>query len=193
MRRRYDIVGVFFLALASGIGGGLIRDGVFIQNSGPTPLLTDARYIEVVVSATVVGILFGRHLHSFQRTIAVVDAIGLGAYAVFGVQKSLEAGLAIPAALLIGVINASGGGLLRDIITGEEPLVFRPGQFYVLTALAGATSFVFLTTQTPLAATPAALIAIVLTFVFRALSIALNWRTSPISLTAPVTTPPPQP
>ena len=180
IRRGYDIVGVFFLALACGIGGGLIRDGVFIHSGGPTPLLTDARYIEVVGAATILGALFGRHLSSFHRVIAVIDALGLGAYAVFGVQKSLHAGLAVPAALLVGVINASGGGLLRDIITGEEPLVFKPGQFYVLTALAGAVAFVFLTSQTELEATPAALIAIALTFAFRALSIAFNWRTSRI-------------
>ena len=180
IRRGYDIVGVFFLALASGIGGGLIRDGVFIHSGGPTPLLTDPRYIEVVAGATILAVLFGRHLQSFHRVIAIIDGLGLGAYAVFGVQKSLQAGLAIPAALLVGVINAAGGGLLRDIITKEEPLVFKPGQFYVLTALAGAVTFVFLTVQTQLDATPAALIAIGLTFAFRILSIAFNWRTSPI-------------
>lgn len=179
-KRGYDIVGLFFLALASSIGGGLIRDGVFIHSGGPTPLLTDPRYIEVVVAATILGALFGRHVKRFRRTIAVIDALGLGAYAVFGVQKSLAAGLAVPAALLVGVINAAGGGLLRDIITGEEPLVFKPGQFYVLTALAGAVTFVFLTAKVGVAATPAALAAIALTFIFRVLSITLNWRTVPL-------------
>ncbi|MEO7599944.1 MAG: TRIC cation channel family protein [Opitutus sp.] len=193
IRRDYDIVGVFFLALASGIGGGLIRDGVFIHSGGPTPLLTDPRYIEVVVGATVLAVLFGRHLQSFHRVIAIIDGVGLGAYAVYGVQKSLHAGLAIPAALLVGVINAAGGGLLRDIITREEPLVFKPGQFYVLTALAGAVTFVFLTVQTQLDATPAALIAIGLTFAFRVLSIAFNWRTSPIARATAVSPVPSEP
>lgn len=184
MNRCYDIVGVFFLALASSIGGALVRDGVFIQTGHPTPLLTDARYIEVITLATLLGALFGRHVKRLHRVIAVIDAIGLGAYAVFGVQKSLTAGLSVPAALLVGVINAAGGGLLRDLITREEPLVFKPGQFYVLTALAGGVVFVFLTSQTGLAATPAACIAIALTFVFRMLSIVFNWRTSPVSETA---------
>lgn len=184
-KRGYDIVGLFFLALASSIGGGLIRDGVFIHSGGPTPLLTDPRYIEVVVGATILGALFGRHVKRFRRVIAIIDALGLGAYAVFGVQKSLAAGLAVPAALLVGVINAAGGGLLRDIITGEEPLVFKPGQFYVLTALAGAVAFVFLTAQAGLGATPAALAAIALTFVFRMLSIIFNWRTVPFGTEEP--------
>ncbi|MDB6092766.1 MAG: hypothetical protein JWM32_328 [Verrucomicrobia bacterium] len=180
IKRGYDIVGMFFLALASGIGGGLIRDGVFIQGDGPTPLLSDPRYIEVVLAATVAGALFGRHITRFRRLIAVIDALGLGAYAAFGTQKSLQSGLAVPAAILVGVINAAGGGLLRDIITGEEPLVFKPGQFYVLTAVGGAVTFVFLSVTLEVAATPAALAAIAVTFVFRALAIAFNWRTTPV-------------
>jgi uncharacterized membrane protein YeiH len=187
MNRRYDIVGVFFLALASSIGGALLRDGVFIQTGHPTPLLTDARYIQVITLATLLGALFGGHVKRLHRVIAVIDSLGLGAYAVFGAQKSLTAGLAVPAALLVGVINAAGGGLLRDLITREEPLVFKPGQFYVLAALAGGVTFVFLTSQTPLSATPAALIAIALTFVLRMLSIIFNWRTSPIGRALPPT------
>src|SRR5476649_868903 len=177
IKRGYDIVGVFFLALASGIGGGLIRDGVFIPGGAATPLLTDPRYIELVVGATVAGALFGGHAKKFHRLIAVVDALGLGAYAAFGTEKALTAGLAVPAAILVGVINAAGGGLLRDIITREEPLVFKPGQFYVLTALAGAVTFVFVAVTLGRSATAAAGAAIAVTFVFRALTIAFNWRT----------------
>ena len=119
IKRGYDIVGVFFLALATSIGGGLIRDGVFIPGTGATPLLTDPHYIELIVVATVAGALFGGHVKKFHRLIAVIDALGLGAYAAFGTQKALVAGLAVPAAILVGVINAAGGGLLRDIITRQ--------------------------------------------------------------------------
>jgi uncharacterized membrane protein YeiH len=181
IKRGYDIVGVFFLALVSSIGGGLIRDGVFLPGQNATPLLTDPRYIEVIVVATVAGALFGGHVKRFHRLIAVIDALGLGAYAAFGTQKALHVGLAVPAAILIGVINASGGGLLRDIITREEPLVFKPGQFYVLTALAGAVTFVFCSVTLDLEATPAAIAAVAVTFVFRVLTIVFNWRTAPVS------------
>lgn len=180
IKRGYDIVGVFFLALVSAIGGGLIRDGVFLPDRGATPLLTDPRYIELIVAATIVGALFGRHVKKFHRLIALIDALGLGAYAAFGTQKALGAGLAVPAAILVGVINAAGGGLLRDIITRQEPLVFKPGQFYVLTALAGAVVFVFLNVHLDVAATAAALAAVVATFLFRVLTIAFNWRTAPV-------------
>lgn len=181
IKRGYDIVGVFFLALATGLGGGLIRDGVFLPQTGPPALLTDPRYIGFVAAATLAGILFSKHVKRAQRVIALIDAVGLGAYAAFGTQKALQAGLAVPAAILVGVVNAAGGGLLRDIIVREEPLVFRPGQFYVLTALAGAVAFVVLTVRLGVGASLAAGVALAVTFVFRALTIAFNWRTSPVA------------
>ncbi|MBI5692297.1 MAG: TRIC cation channel family protein [Verrucomicrobia bacterium] len=181
IKRGYDIVGVFFLALVSSIGGGLIRDGVFIPGPEPTPLLTDARYIEFIVAATVAGILFGRHVTRIRRVVALIDALGLGAYAAFGTQKALHAGLSVPAAVLVGVVNAAGGGLLRDILVREEPLVFRPGQFYVLTALSGAVTFVFLGVQLNWSATEAALVSVTVTFVFRVLTIIFNWRTTAVA------------
>jgi uncharacterized membrane protein YeiH len=180
IRRGYDIVGAFFLALATGIGGGLIRD-IFLPHADATALLTDARYIETIVLATIAGALFGRHVKRFRRTIALIEALGLGAYAAFGTQKALQAGVAGPAAVLVGVINAAGGGLLRDVLTRAEPLVFRPGQFYVLTAVAGAVTFVFLTAQVHCTGTIAAIIAIVVTAVFRVLTIVFNWRTTALA------------
>jgi len=181
IRRRYDIVGVFFLALSCGLGGALIRDAVFIKGAAPIPLLADPRYIEVVAGATLFGAIFGGRVKHFHRLIAILDAVGLGAYAAFGTQKALNADLAVPAAILVGVINATGGGLLRDILTREEPLVFKPGQFYVLTAFAGSVAFVFLSVYVEISATMAALAAIALTFVLRVLAIAFNWRTTPVS------------
>lgn len=180
LKRGYDVVGLISLALVSGIGGGLIRDGLFLQQ-GLTPLLTNPSYLYVVGAAALAGAVLGERVHHFNRVIAMVDALGLGAYACFGVQKSLQAGLGPTAAVLVGVINAVGGGLLRDVITREEPLVFRPGQFYVLVAFAGAVAFVFLTAQLGLPPTGAAFASIALTFVFRMLTIVFNWRTGAVA------------
>ena len=180
IKRNYDIVGVLSLALVTGIGGGLIRDGIFLQE-GLTPLLTTPAYIYTITAATVASLFFRRHVHKFQRLIAWVDALGLGAYAAFGVQKALNAGLPPSAAVLIGVINAVGGGLLRDVLTREEPLVFKPGQFYLLTALVGAVTFICAGVYLSITATQAALLAMAVTFLFRSLTIAFNWQTAPVS------------
>jgi uncharacterized membrane protein YeiH len=188
MKRGYDIVGVLALALLTGLGGGLIRDGIFIQQ-GPPALATDPRYIQIAIVGALVGVLMGERIRYFRRIIAGIDAIGLGAYAVFGTQKSLAAELAVPAAMLVGVINAAGGGLLRDVITNEEPLVFRPGQFYVLVALAASGLFILATVELGWRPSLAASIIIGLTFLFRILTILFNWKTAPLA--PPPTTPTP--
>ncbi len=180
IKRHYDIVGVLALALVTGLGGGLIRDGLFLD-LGPTPLLTNSRYLEAVVLAAVCGVVLGGRIHRFARLIVIVDALGLGAYAAFGVQKSLLVGLAPPAAILVGLVNAVGGGVLRDLLCREEPLLFKPGQFYFLIALAGAVVFLFCTVTLGWSANLAAIATVALTFVMRMLTIAFNWRTAPVS------------
>jgi len=132
----------------------------------------------MVVLAYLGSVFFRGHVIRFNKIIAWLDALGLGAYAVVGVQKSLNAGLTESAAILVGVINAAGGGLLRDVFVREEPLLFKPGQFYVLAAIAGCALFALLAVQFKLEATKAAGIAIGTTFVFRVLAIQFNWKSS---------------
>lgn len=212
LKRGYDVIGLFALAFVTGVGGGLLRDGLFIQQ-GPPAVTTDSRYILIILLAGCVGFLFrdrivgfnrmiawldtlgvGSHFFRtrvvhFNKVIAWLDALGLGAYAVVGVQKSLYAGLSAPAAILVGVINAAGGGLLRDVLVRDEPLMFKPGQFYVLAAFAGCLLFALLALQFKMEAAMAAGIAIGATFVFRVLAIQFNWK-SP-SLWQEPTAPPP--
>jgi len=179
MRRGYDIVGLFTVAFVTGLGGALIRDGLFLQE-GPPALTRHWGYLGAVLAGCVVGWIAGNLLERFPNAIAVIDAIGLGAYSVVGVQKSIAAGLSFPAAVFVGVTNACGGGLLRDIITREEPLMLKPGQFYVLASLLGSGIFVTLIRRTEMWAPVAALIAMAITFLFRVHAIAFNWRTAPV-------------
>ena len=152
LKRGYDVIGLFALVFVTAVGGGLIRDGIFIQQ-GPPAVTTDPGYIMVVVLACLGSVLFRGHVIRFNKIIAWLDALGLGAYAVVGVQKSLNAGLTEGAAILVGVINASGGGLLRDVLVRDEPLLFKPGQFYVLAAFAGCVLFALLAVQLKMVAT----------------------------------------
>jgi uncharacterized membrane protein YeiH len=179
IRRGYDSIGMFIMAFVTGVGGALIRDGVFIQE-GPPAIVTDGRYIISVLLACVAGMVIGGFIERFQKTIAYIDALGLGAYAVVGVQKALVANMSLLSALMIGTINAVGGGLLRDIIARVEPLLLKPGQYYVLIALLGSALFAALTIMTPLDAPQAALISIVVTFVLRVLTIRFNWQTTAV-------------
>jgi uncharacterized membrane protein YeiH len=112
--------------------------------------------------------------------LSLVDALGLGIYAVVGAQKSLDRGLPIGACILVGTVNAVGGGLLRDVLTREVPLLFKPGQFYALTAVAGSAVFVSLTILGGLDVQRAALFSIGATFLLRVLAIRFDWRSPPM-------------
>lgn len=177
LKRGYDVIGIFFLALITAGGGGLIRDGLLISR-GPTVLLTDERYLIAVFAATIAALLFHRHAQRLAKTIAVIDAVGLGAFAAYGVQVSLEARLSLSGALLGGTMTAVGGGLLRDVLVREEPLLFKPGQFYALVAIGGCVLFLALVRYAAMESDRAALITVATTFVFRVLAIRFNWQTT---------------
>ena len=179
IRRDHDFVGVVALAFVVGVGGGLVRDAVFLQAGAPA-VMQDVLYLWTVVAAVGAGVLLYPLAGRFERLIAVVDAAGLGAYAVVGAQKSLAAGISPTGAVLVGVINAVGGGLIRDVLVRQEPLFFKPGQFYALAALAGCILFVLLTEAWHFPPEQAAWTAIVSTFFFRMMAIQLNWRTAPV-------------
>jgi len=176
VRRSYDIVGISAMAIICGVGGGVIRDGIFIQ-MGPPAVALDPRYLYCLIGSILAGIALGERIERFGRMVALLDAAGLGAYAVFGTQKSLAAGLSPAVAILVGVINACGGGLLRDIIMREEPLVFKPGQFYVVAAIIGAVAFATLVVGFSLPPVPCGFACVVLTFLVRFLAIRYNWIT----------------
>ncbi len=179
LKRGYDWIGLLALAFATAVGGGLLRDGIFISQ-GPPAVTKDSRYVLVILASAGVGYVLREHVVRFNKVIAWLDALGLGAYAVVGIQKALAADLSVAAAVLVGVINAVGGGVLRDVLVREEPLVFKPGQFYVLAVILGCLLFVLLGLQFGMEVMPAALITIGATFLFRVLAIQFNWKTSPV-------------
>ena len=180
-RRGYDLVGVFFLAAATSLGGGLIRDGIFLHRGVPVAV-ENPDYLLTVVVACTAGLLLASRMRRFEQWITLGDALGLGTYAVVGAQMTLQAGLGMTAALLIGVLNATGGGLLRDVLAREEPFVFKPGEFYALVAFGGAASFIVMAAVFQMDATTSALISIALTFSLRILTVKFKWRTRPVSL-----------
>ncbi len=143
VRRRYDYVGVFALAFVTGLGGALIRDGIFLQ-TGPPAAVQNSRYLLAVLAATLIAFGIDHLSTSLSRVILVFDAIGLGAYAVVGADRSLAVGLGDLAAVLVGVVNAVGGGVLRDVLTRDEPVIFKPGQFYATAAAFGSALYVCL-------------------------------------------------
>lgn len=179
IQKKYDFVGTLILAFFSGVGGGLIRDAIFIQ-SGPPKAVTDSKYLMVILFAFFLSLIFHGKLKKMRRTILLVDAIGLGTYGVVGAQAALLEGLVPLAAVLVGVFNATGAGLIRDVLMREEPVIFKPGQYYAGAAILGCCIFVALRVLLEADETFAALVAIGTSFLIRLLSVKFNWQTRAI-------------
>jgi uncharacterized membrane protein YeiH len=179
LQKRYDLVGILVLALVTGVGGALLRDGIFLQG-GPPAVVQDGRYLVAVLAGAGAAAFFARQLHRLRAPFVIADAIALGLYAVVGAQKTLAAGLPPVAATLVGVVNAVGGGVLRDVLVREEPLIFRPSELYSIAALAGCALFVLLTVWLHAAAAVAAPLGIGVTIAVRLLAIRLGWRTGAV-------------
>lgn len=177
-QKGYDYVGAFVLAGITALGGALVRDGVCIQD-GISPIFEDGNYMVALICAWLCGIFLGGVLTKFDGIIMFCDALGLGLYAVFGTNKALVYGMSIPVAVGIGFINAVGGGLLRDVIAREEPMVFKPGQFYGVVAVVGSVLYIILHQMIP--PTIAAIVVALVTLLLRYVAVRLDLHSRPIA------------
>jgi uncharacterized membrane protein YeiH len=155
-KRDFDLVGVLSVALATGLGGGLMRDTLLEQ--GPPLALRIDSYLFVAGVGGLMGFFFGRRIASsalgprVDAAIKYTDALTLGNFAVSSTILALNANLSASACFLVGIIGASGGGVLRDLLTSERISVFVHGELYATAAgAASATTLVLVLAlnQTP--------------------------------------------
>lgn len=140
-RRGYDLTGIFAIALVSSCGGGLLRDALFLQ-AGPPIIVRTPSYVILTLLASLLvwGLgerLQGRLPNLVVQLTGIADAIGLGAFAVVGMRLALAASISVAGAMLVGVVNAVGGGIVRSLLLHRTPEVFRPGQLTAIAALVG--------------------------------------------------------
>lgn len=136
VQRRFDLFGVLVLAAMAGLGGGMLRD-VLIGQTPPVGL-SDWRLLAAAGLAGLVTFTLHSRVARISRLVRVLDAAGLGAFAVSGTLKALGVGVGPVAAVLVGGITAVGGGVLRDVLAGQVPEVLRR-ELYAVPALLGAT------------------------------------------------------
>jgi uncharacterized membrane protein YeiH len=115
----------------------------------------------------------------FATFISLLDALGIGAFGLVGLQLSLAAGLSLPASIFVGVVNATGGEVLRDVLTRREPTIFKPGTPSALAALAGCLIFLLLVFPLRLDGTLAGIVSVASVFVIRVVSLRYDLRTRP--------------
>lgn len=136
VRNQLDIVGVIVLAMATGLGGGVIRD--VIIGSVPPPAIADWRYLLMPVLGGLAVFFWHPAVGRFERLVNVFDAFGLGLFCVAGAIKAEEYGLGPVPSAALGLITGVGGGIIRDLLAGRIPVVLRNGELYAIPALAGA-------------------------------------------------------
>lgn len=170
-RKQLDIIGYLFLASVTGIGGGTMRDVVL----GATPVFWVTNPTYLLVCATVAVLLFfTAHLFdSRYRVLVWLDAIGLSAYCVMGAAKGYAATGSPSVALVTGMLTATFGGVLRDLLAGEPSVLLRP-EVYVTAALIGASAYV-LATMGGLPLVAASTLGVASAFAVRAGALKFGW------------------
>ncbi len=170
-RKRMDVVGLILLAAVTGLGGGTVRDVLL----GRLPLFW-LRAPELLATTTAVAIFVffaAPWVELKQRALLWADALGMALYAVLGAEIALLAGADAWAAMLLGMVTATFGGIVRDVICAEVPLILQR-EIYALAALAGAGLFVLLRLEGVWRET-AFLSAMSLAFGIRGLALWFGW------------------
>jgi len=135
--KRLDLFGVAFVGFVAALGGGILRD--LVIGAVPPLAFADWRYAVVAVFASLAVFWLHPQLSRLRRTVLLLDAAGLGLFTVTGTLKALQAGVPPVGACLVGMLTAIGGGLARDLLTGEIPVVLQR-DIYAVVALGGAAA-----------------------------------------------------
>jgi len=120
-RKGYDVVGVFVIAFVSSFGGGLLRDGLFLQRL--PVVLTDSNYIFILLIAVAGVTVVGRRLNRdkmLPKIVSIIDAIGVPMFVVIGAELARSRVLELPAVVLVATVSGIGGGLMRDLMAGTR-------------------------------------------------------------------------
>ncbi len=171
VRKHMDLFGVLVLGMVTAVGGGTLRD-LFLGDIPPSSLMNETHlYLSILVSLIV---FFSRHRFEIvEKPLLYFDAIGLGTFVVIGTTKALNFEMGWLIAVLMGVMTGTAGGVMRDVLANQVPLILRH-EIYASACIAGATLLLLLEhvgTSRPIAA----LLAAALVITVRLLAIRYDW------------------
>lgn len=145
MKKRLDGFGVLIIAFVTAVGGGTLRD---VLIGFPVAWIRDLTYVYVIIGTTVFAVIFRKKLNHLRKSLFLFDTIGIGLYTVVGVEKGISAGLPIPICVAVGTMSACFGGVARDSLCNEIPVIFRK-EIYATACIVGGFSY-FILLETPL-------------------------------------------
>ncbi|MFY0607308.1 MAG: trimeric intracellular cation channel family protein [Cyclobacteriaceae bacterium] len=139
--KQLDLFGISAVAFITALGGGTLRD--LLMGSTPVAWMTDLTYLIMIVIGIISALLFGSAVLKLRKTFFLFDTIGIAVFTVLGIQKALNIGISPTIAIMMGMVSAVFGGVTRDIVCNEIPLIFRK-EIYALTCLFGGLIYVLL-------------------------------------------------
>ncbi|NND79060.1 MAG: trimeric intracellular cation channel family protein [Maribacter sp.] len=146
MEKKFDLFGVLIIAFVTAIGGGTLRD-MLIGNT-PVVWMRESVYIFTILGTVIFAILFVNQLKYLRKTLFLFDTIGIGLFTMVGIEKGLSADLMPVMCIILGTITASFGGVIRDILCNEIPVIFHK-EIYATACIIGGL-FYFLLIQLPI-------------------------------------------
>jgi uncharacterized membrane protein YeiH len=146
MDKKLDIFGVFIIAFVTSVGGGTLRD--ILIGDRPVFWLQETVYLYSIIGGVIFSVVFRNQLKYLRKSLFLFDTIGIGLYTMVGIQKGLSFGLEPAMCVGLGTITASFGGVIRDILCNEIPVIFRK-EIYATACLAGGVGY-FLLEKLPL-------------------------------------------
>jgi uncharacterized membrane protein YeiH len=167
MEKKLDLFGVLIIAFVTAIGGGTLRD--FLIGNTPVGWMTTPVYLITITVTVIATILFVKQLRYFRKSLFLFDTIGIGLYTMVGVEKGLNAGLSPVMCIILGTITASFGGVIRDILCNEIPVIFRREVYATICILGGLIYFILI--QLPFDTTYAYVTAILSIILMRLLAV----------------------
>lgn len=141
-RKSLDLLGVVVIAIVTAIGGGTLRDVLLDRH--PVFWIADPAYLYVCIAAALLTVAYSRFGRPPERLILIADALGLALFTISGAQIAEAAGLHGIAVVVMGVLTGVAGGMLRDILCAEIPLILRRGRIYATASIAGAALYLLL-------------------------------------------------
>ncbi|WP_194767090.1 trimeric intracellular cation channel family protein [Tamlana sp. I1] len=139
LKKRMDLFGILIIAFVTSVGGGTLRD--ILIGVTPVSWMTNIVYTYVILGASVFGIIFRSKLNYLRTSLFLFDTIGIGLYTVVGVERGINAGLHPIICIAIGTITACFGGVVRDVLCNEIPVIFRKEIYATACILGGITYF----------------------------------------------------
>ncbi len=145
--KRLDLFGILIIAFVTALGGGTLRD--LLIGRMPVGWMLDLNYLYIVFGGVLFGVLFKRKLNYLRTSLFLFDTVGLGVFTIIGIEKGIEANLHPIISIILGTMSASFGGVIRDILCNEIPVIFRKEIYATACILGGIVFFILRYFSTP--------------------------------------------